>query len=104
MIAAAAATRLVLAATPSPTASTATPRVDADLVTPGLWGFVSLFVLALAVYFLGRSMARRVQRVNHRARAEREAAEQGTAEQGTAPRERGGAGPAGGPGEPGRPG
>ncbi|WP_432515186.1 hypothetical protein [Kineococcus sp. SYSU DK001] len=65
--------------TPSPSATStatstapATPKVDADLVTPGLWGFVLLFVLAVAVYFLGRSMARRIQRVNHRARAEAE--------------------------------
>jgi len=62
---------LLLAATPSPTTTT-TPKVDADLVTPGLWGFVLLFFLALAVYFLGRSMARRVRRVNQRARLEAE--------------------------------
>jgi Na+-transporting methylmalonyl-CoA/oxaloacetate decarboxylase gamma subunit len=68
-------TALYLAATPSPT-TTATSEVDADLVTPGLWGFVMLFVLAVAVYFLGRSMARRIQRMNHRARVEaQEAAE-----------------------------
>ncbi|MEZ0490926.1 hypothetical protein AB2L28_01580 [Kineococcus sp. TBRC 1896] len=64
-------TALVLAATPTPS-GTGTPKVDADLVTPGLWGFVALFVLAVAVYFLGRSMARRIQRVNHRARLEQE--------------------------------
>ncbi|MGI4895275.1 MAG: hypothetical protein ACRYF3_09200 [Janthinobacterium lividum] len=67
---------LFLAITPSPGAPTTgtpvTTEVDADLVTPGLWGFVLLFVLAVAVYFLGRSMARRVQRVNQRARAEEE--------------------------------
>lgn len=66
---------LWLAATPTPTGSgtaSATPKVDADLVTPGLWGFVALFVLAVAVYFLGRSMARRIQRVNNRARLEAE--------------------------------
>lgn len=74
---------VVLAATPSPgetststgtsTAGT-TPEVDADLVTPGLWGFLLLFVLAVGVYFLGRSMARRIQRVNHRAQLEAEEA------------------------------
>ncbi|NAZ87226.1 hypothetical protein [Kineococcus indalonis] len=63
-----------LAATPTPTTSSGTqqPSVDADLVTPGLGGFLALFGLALALYLLGRSMARRVQRVNHRARVEAE--------------------------------
>jgi hypothetical protein len=54
---------------PSPQPGTSSP-VDADLVTPGLWGFATLFASAVAVYFLGRSMARRVQRVNQRARLE----------------------------------
>ena len=60
-----------LLATVTPSA-TGTPKVDADLVTPGLKGFLILFVLAVAVYFLGRSMARRVRRVNQRARDEAE--------------------------------
>ncbi|ABS06027.1 hypothetical protein Krad_4568 (plasmid) [Kineococcus radiotolerans SRS30216 = ATCC BAA-149] len=54
--------------------------MDADLVTPGLWGFLTLFLSAVAVYFLGRSMARRVQRVNHRARLQAEAEAQDRAE------------------------
>jgi hypothetical protein len=67
-------TALVLAATPTPsTTSTAPAVLDADLVTPGLWGFLLLFFLAVAVYFLGRSMARRVRGVNQRARLEEEA-------------------------------
>lgn len=70
-------------ATPSPT-TTATPKVDADLVTPGLWGFVLLFFLALAVYFLGRSMARRVRRVNQRARVEAELQDERSRADGTA--------------------
>ena len=82
-------TGLVLAATPSPTGTGGgqTP-LDADLVTPGLWGFLLLFFLAIAVYFLGRSMARRVRGVNQRARleqeaqAEREAAERRAGERG----------------------
>lgn len=52
--------------------STPLPKVDADLVTPGLLGFFTLFLSALAVFFLARSMARRVQRVNHRARLQGE--------------------------------
>jgi len=74
-------TALLLATTPAPSPTTTTPAVDADLVTPGLWGFVTLFVLAVGVYFLARSMARRVQRVNQRARLEeQEAAERAAAE------------------------
>lgn len=72
-------TALLLAVTPSPT-GTAVPEVDADLVTPGLRGFLVLFFFAVAVYFLGRSMARRVRRVNQRARedeAERDEAQRG---------------------------
>ena len=61
------------AATPTPTTSgTQQPSVDADLVTPGLGGFLALFGLALALYLLARSMARRVQRMNHRARLDAE--------------------------------
>ncbi|MCI2238370.1 hypothetical protein MO973_17965 [Paenibacillus sp. TRM 82003] len=72
---------LPLAATPAAETSTATvtdgpvpteSTVDADLVTPGLGGFISFFLLAVAVYFIGRGMARRVQRVNQRARLEAE--------------------------------
>jgi len=70
---------LLALSTPSPS-STATPKLDADLVTPGLWGFVLLFFLAIAVYLLGRSMARRVRRVNQRARVEAELVEAELAE------------------------
>jgi hypothetical protein len=74
---------------PSPHADTptTTPEVDADLVTPGLWGFLTLFLSAVAVYFLGRSMARRVQRVNHRARLQAEAEAQSRAEAGVGARD-----------------
>ncbi|MFB9375656.1 hypothetical protein ACFFKU_17940 [Kineococcus gynurae] len=57
--------------TPVPTRQETPP---ADLVSPGIGGFLALFLLALAVYFLGRSMARRVRRVNQRAQVEAEAA------------------------------
>lgn len=56
-----------LSASPLPV-PTAQSQVDADLVTPGLWGFATLFLSAVAVFFLARSMARRVQRVEYRAR------------------------------------
>ncbi|WP_432546786.1 hypothetical protein [Kineococcus sp. SYSU DK004] len=62
----------LVAASPSPSPSDPAATLDPDLVTPGLWGFASLFVLALAVYLIGRGMARRVQRVNQRARVEAE--------------------------------
>ena len=79
-------TALLLAATPTPSPTTTTPAVDADLVTPGLWGFVTLFVLEVGVYFLARSMARRVQRVNQRARLqEQEDAERAAAQRAAAP-------------------
>ncbi|WP_432503049.1 hypothetical protein [Kineococcus arenarius] len=67
----------VLAGTPVPTStatatSTQEVSIDPDLVTPGLGGFLTLFALAMALYFLGRGMARRVQRVNQRARLDAE--------------------------------
>ena len=47
-----------------------------ELVTPGVPGFLALFFLAVAVIWLGTSMARRVRRVNYRGQlAERERAE-----------------------------
>lgn len=43
-------------------------------VTAGLGGFLVVFALALAVWFLGRDMTRRLRRMN-RAEQERRAAE-----------------------------
>lgn len=84
LMSAVATTTFVLASTPlpspHPSSSGSTPDVDADLVTPGLYGFVTLFLSALAVFFLARSMARRVQRMTYRARLEAEAAEREAAE------------------------
>ncbi|GAA0294413.1 hypothetical protein [Kineococcus aurantiacus] len=70
-------------ATSTSTAGTTTPDVDADLVTPGLRGFVVLFVLAVAVYFLGRSMARRIQRVRHSEQPGADAGPEAEPEEGT---------------------
>lgn len=39
---------------------------DPDNVTPGTVGFIATFLLAVAVFFLIRDMARRVRRVRYR--------------------------------------
>ncbi|MFT4050939.1 MAG: hypothetical protein QM677_01670 [Microbacterium sp.] len=49
-------------ATPSASAT-----VDADLVTPGVFGFVAILVLAVAVVFLVIDMLRRIRRAGYRA-------------------------------------
>jgi hypothetical protein len=52
-----------LAATPMPT-----PKgVDADDVTPGVWGFAIIFIIAVVVVLLIIDMQRRVRRVNYKA-------------------------------------
>lgn len=52
-----------LATTPSPSPS----GVDANDVTPGVWGFVVTFLIAAAVVALIFDMQRRVRRVNYKA-------------------------------------
>ena len=37
------------------------------MVSPGLWGFVAFFVLALALYLLMRNMNGRMRRMSYRA-------------------------------------
>jgi hypothetical protein len=49
---------------PSPTPS---PNVNADLVTPGVWGFVITALVMIAVILLIIDMVRRMRRVNYRA-------------------------------------
>ncbi len=67
--------------TPSPVP---TSGVDADLVTPGVWGFVITFLLIVAVVLLIIDMTRRIRRVTHRAQVrEQLAAEQLAAEDDT---------------------
>ena len=56
-------TALLLAATPTPTPTPSTP--PEELVTPGVPGFLALFVLGVAVILLGTSMVRRVRRVDY---------------------------------------
>ena len=65
-----------ITATPSPAPS---PNVNADLVTPGVWGFVITAVIMVVVILLIIDMVRRMRRVNYRAeirqRLEQEAAD-----------------------------
>lgn len=55
--------------TPSPTP---TPGFDPNSVTPGVIGFVAIFVVALVVVLLIFDMVRRVRRVNYRAQVNEE--------------------------------
>jgi hypothetical protein len=57
-------TDLLLAVTPSPSPS---PQFDENQVTPGPWGFVITFSIAIIVVLLVIDMVRRVRRVNYRA-------------------------------------
>ena len=45
------------------------------LVSPGLWGFVAFFVLAVALYLLMRNMNARMRRMSYRAEELRREAE-----------------------------
>ncbi len=48
--------------TPSPT-----PSIDPAIVTPGVWGFVAIAFVAVAVIFLIFDMMRRIRRGRYRA-------------------------------------
>jgi len=52
--------------TPTPTP---TPTVDPDLVTPGVAGFITIVILAVAVGLLAWDMLRRVRRSRYREEA-----------------------------------
>lgn len=71
--------------TPSPVP---TSGVDADLVTPGVWGFVVTFLLVVVVVLLIIDMTRRIRRVTHRAQVKEQLAAETAAEEGTAPSEK----------------
>ena len=45
------------------------------MVSPGLWGFVAFFVLALALYLLMRNMNARMQRMSYRSEERTRAAQ-----------------------------
>jgi hypothetical protein len=54
------------------------------MVSPGLWGFVAFFVLALALYLLMRNMNARMRRMSYRAEElQREAEAEAKAKGGT---------------------
>lgn len=55
---------LLITATPTPGPG---EDFDADLVTPGVWGFVITFAIVVAVVLLVVDMVRRTRRVNYRA-------------------------------------
>jgi hypothetical protein len=71
-------TVLLLAATPSPAPKTP----NADLVTPGVWGFIITLAIAVATIVLIWDMMRRVRRTRYRAevnaKLDAEEAERGT--------------------------
>lgn len=67
-------------ATPEPTPSPFPEFTgDPNMVTPGVIGFVAIFLIALATVLLILDMTRRVRRVRYRAEVQEEiAAEQAT--------------------------
>jgi hypothetical protein len=69
----------LLAAVPTPSPSP-TSNVPEDAVTPGVWGFVAIAAVGVAVILLVLDMIRRLRRVNYRAQIrEQIAAEQAEA-------------------------
>jgi hypothetical protein len=61
-----------------------------SMVSPGLWGFVAFFVLAIALYLLMRNMNARMRRMSYRSEelareAQAEADERKAREQGDVP-------------------
>lgn len=46
------------------------------LVSPGIWGFIAFFVLAIALYLLMRNMNARMRRMSYRAEELRRQAEE----------------------------
>jgi flagellar biosynthesis/type III secretory pathway M-ring protein FliF/YscJ len=50
------------------------------VVSPGLWGFVAFFVLAVALYLLMRNMNARMRRMSYRAEQRQREAEEHAAQ------------------------
>ncbi len=57
-------TRLLLAATPSPVPSPTVADIDPDRVSPGMLGLVFFLLLAVALFFLWRSMNHQLKKVD----------------------------------------
>jgi hypothetical protein len=66
-------------------------------VTAGLGGFLSFFLLAVALYFLMRNMNARMRRMAYREEQEAKAAEGTQGDDGSGPRPPDSSGPQGGP-------
>lgn len=99
-------------ATPEPASTvepsgvpTMRPDLEVTDVSPGLGGFLAIFVVAVAAIFLMLSMTKKLRKVNHRAGVETTASavfrDGAQASGGTAPD---GPGTPGTPGTPGKPG
>ncbi|MEP6842545.1 MAG: hypothetical protein ABJA11_03425 [Pseudolysinimonas sp.] len=67
---------------PSPAPS---PDFDANLVTPGVWGFTITAVIMVVVILLIIDMVRRIRRVNYRAEIRQRLEDEAAAASGTAP-------------------
>ncbi len=64
----------------APFVETPAPELDPAVVTPGIEGFLVFFALALASWFLYRSLLKQVRRVDVRARQQREQEEESRAD------------------------
>lgn len=64
----------------APFVETPAPALDPAVVTPGIEGFLVFFALALASWFLYRSLLKQVRRVDVRARQQREQEEEARAD------------------------
>lgn len=72
----------VFAATPTPYPSY---NGNPDLITPGVWGFIAIFLVAVATVFLLIDMNRRIRRTRYREEIrEKLAAEQAAADKAAA--------------------
>ncbi len=54
-------------------------------VTPGVWGFVAFFVLAVALYLLMRNMNSRMRRMSYRQKDAHRTGNEAQAEEGDGP-------------------
>lgn len=54
-------------------------------VTPGVWGFIAFFVLALALYLLMRNMNSRMRRMSYRQKDAQRTGNEPQAEEGDEP-------------------